>query len=113
MIGVIGLGFVGLTTALGFAEKTGYPVWGYEKNESRQSAIASGCVPFYEPGLPEALHRHLGNKFHLASSMVEIVQNCKVIFYCVGTPAREEGCADLTMLSLAISETLSIIGKED
>ncbi len=113
MIGVIGLGFVGLTTALGFAEKTGYPIWGYEKNESRRSTLAANRVPFYEPGLPEALAKHLGNRFHLASSMKEVVQNCKVIFYCVGTPARDDGHADLRILESAIGETLAHVDKGD
>ena len=50
MITVIGLGFVGLTTALGFAEK-GFKVYGYEINNQRYKQISKGNVPFHEPSL--------------------------------------------------------------
>jgi UDPglucose 6-dehydrogenase len=113
MVGVIGLGFVGLTTALGLAEVGGNQVWGYEKDGSRRSAIAQGHVPFYEPGLPEALECHLGKNFRLAASMDDIVRNCKVIFYCVGTPAGEDGQADLSILNAAVRETLTLLKKRD
>lgn len=40
MITVIGLGFVGLTTALGFSEK-GNKVYGYDINSSKMDSIQS------------------------------------------------------------------------
>ncbi|MDR0819670.1 MAG: sortase, partial [Oscillospiraceae bacterium] len=52
-VAVIGLGFVGLTTALGFAEK-GYEVYGYDINENRTETISCGKLPFLEPGLDDA-----------------------------------------------------------
>ena len=62
MVTVVGLGFVGLTTALGFAEY-GHKVYGIEANEARLNTIRSGKLPFLEPGLDEALTRHLGKNF--------------------------------------------------
>ena len=43
MVTVIGLGFVGLTTALGFA-KQGIPVYGVEVDPVRIGQIAAGTV---------------------------------------------------------------------
>ena len=44
MLTVIGLGFVGLTTALGFAEK-GFKVYGYEIDRPRIDSLGAGKVP--------------------------------------------------------------------
>ena len=57
MITVIGLGFVGLTTALGFADK-GFKVFGYEKTPQRRNQLIDGFIPFYEPTLNEMITKH-------------------------------------------------------
>ena len=48
MISIIGLGFVGLTTALGLADK-GFKVFGYEIDQERRNQINDGIIPFHEP----------------------------------------------------------------
>lgn len=48
MVTVFGLGFVGLTTALGFAH-LGYKVYGIDVDEERKSILKSGKLPFLEP----------------------------------------------------------------
>lgn len=57
---IIGLGFIGLTTALGLAE-VGHCVYGVDVNLERLAQIRSGQLPFAEPGVGEALERHLAN----------------------------------------------------
>ena len=47
-ITVFGLGFVGLTTSLGFAEY-GHTVYGVEINGERLDTIKGGKLPFLEP----------------------------------------------------------------
>ena len=44
-IAVLGLGFVGLTTALGFADK-GTLVYGYDINESKIECLMNGKIFF-------------------------------------------------------------------
>ena len=56
---VFGLGFVGLTTALGLASK-GHQVYGFDVDTARRETIASGHLPFLEPGLDDALQQELG-----------------------------------------------------
>lgn len=106
-ITVFGLGFVGLTTSLGFAEY-GHTVYGVEVNPERLSTIKSGRLPFQEPGLDEALSRHLGKRFQPISSdgLSEAVASSDCIYYCVGTPYGQDGQADLTYLMKAIDQTL-------
>lgn len=108
MVTVVGLGFVGLTTALGFAEY-GHTVYGIEINESRMATIQSGNLPFLEPGLDEALKRHLGKNFIPTTDWDTAITGSDCIYYCVGTPYGEDGQADLTYLYGAIEQTLKAI----
>lgn len=107
-ITVIGLGFVGLTTALGFAEY-GHTVYGLEADVGRLAVIQSGKLPFLESGLDNALHRHLGKTFLPGASWDEAVSNSEIIYYCVGTPCGPDGEADLSALFQAIVQTLDVL----
>ncbi|MFM9330661.1 UDP-glucose dehydrogenase family protein [Paenibacillus mesotrionivorans] len=100
-VAVFGLGFVGLTTALGFADK-GFEVRGYDTNTQRCAEISRGHLPFFEPGLDEALARHIGKTFLVADSALEAVEASDVCFVCVGTPGLPNGSADLTSLLACI-----------
>jgi len=101
LIGVLGLGFVGLTTALGFSDH-GIVTFGYDTDEAKVSDIAAGKIPFFEPGLKEALHRNMKNNFRIAVSMEQLVDNSNVIFVCVGTPENKDGSADLSFIRKAV-----------
>jgi UDPglucose 6-dehydrogenase len=94
IITVFGLGFVGLTTALGFADK-GFTVRGFDVDDARCGEIRNGRLPFFEPGLDEALLRNLGKSFIVADSAAEAVVNADACFICVGTPNQNDGHADL------------------
>lgn len=111
MVTVVGLGFVGLTTAIGFAEY-GHKVYGIEANEARMATIQSGKLPFLEPGLDEALTRHLNNNFIPTTDWDEAIKNSDYVYYCVGIPYGEDGQADLTYLYGAIEQTLAVIKDE-
>jgi NAD(P)-dependent dehydrogenase (short-subunit alcohol dehydrogenase family) len=50
---VVGVGYVGLATAVGLAEH-GRDVVLVERDPDRLAALAEGRIPFHEPGLPEA-----------------------------------------------------------
>ena len=108
MVTVVGLGFVGLTTALGFAEY-GHKVYGIEVNEARMATIQSGKLPFLEPGLDEALGRHLGKNFIPTTDWERAIADSECVYYCVGTPYGEDGQADLTYLYGAVEQTLNAI----
>ncbi|WP_286153297.1 UDP-glucose dehydrogenase family protein [Sporofaciens musculi] len=111
VITVFGLGFVGLTTAVGFAEK-GIKVYGIDVNEERTAVIREGRLPFFEPGLDEALVRNLNKTFFVTENVMQAVAESDCIYYCVGTPYGEGGQADLTYLYSAVESTLSGIQDE-
>ncbi len=107
-ITVIGLGFVGLTAALGFADR-GFSVRGFDSNKEFSRQITNGIIPFLEPGLPEALQRTLGRDFSVASSAEDAVKSADIIFFCVGTPCDVNGNADLTSLLSAIDSVAEFV----
>lgn len=103
MITVLGLGFVGLTTALGFSKK-GFKVYGIDVNEARMAKIRQYEVPFYEPHLDEVLRDELGQNFIIDTPLAEAVNDSKVIIICVGTPGNADGSANLTYLLDAVKQ---------
>lgn len=105
MVTVFGLGFVGLTTALGFAHM-GYQVYGIDVDEERRNRLREGRLPFLEPHMEEELRRHLGKEFIITEDTAGAVADSEYIFYCVGTPYGDCGSADLTYLFSAIDATL-------
>ncbi|MEH7383050.1 nucleotide sugar dehydrogenase [Bacillus sp. JJ1533] len=110
MITVIGLGFVGLTTALGFCDK-GYSVYGYDIDQKKKEKLKKGTIPFYEPYLDEKLNQHLNKGFTIVDDLQEAVNNSKVIFLCVGTPSKSDGSAYLGYILDAIKSIAAYIKK--
>ena len=111
MIAVIGLGFVGLTTALGFSEK-GYNVYGYEIDLKKKKKLKKGDIPFYEPNLEEKLERQINKNFIIVDHLQQAFENSEIIFLCVGTPSKSDGSADIGYILEAISSITSYIQKQ-
>ncbi|SMC83643.1 UDP-glucose dehydrogenase family protein [Papillibacter cinnamivorans] len=108
VITVIGLGYIGLTAALGFAE-LGCKVYGTDTSTARMSAVSSGRLPVSEPGLGSSLARHLGRGFLPCSNMNAMVAESDCIFFCVGTPGLPDSGADLSCLAGAVEQVLDIL----
>jgi len=111
VITVIGLGFVGLTTALGFADK-GHKVFGLEANRKKLESLKELKVPFYEPMLQDKLKEHMNDHFMLSASIAEAVEKSDAIFICVGSPSGDEGKVDLTQIKNAIDGVLETISDD-
>ncbi len=101
-VGVLGLGHVGLPTAVGFAE-LGFQVVGTDSDTEKVRKIASGQCPFYEPGLEALLQKNLAAKrFQTTEDVAFAVQTADILFICVGTPQRSDGSADLSQVESVI-----------
>ena len=97
-ITVLGLGHIGLPTALGLAE-LGRTVIGADDDSAKVALIRAGEPTFYEPGLSDLLAKHLKTgKFRPIEDVDAAVRAGSVIFICVGTPQRESGQADLAQV---------------
>ena len=107
MITILGLGFVGLTTGLGFAKK-GFKTYGFDINTERLDMLKNFEIPFHEPHLKEVLQETLGKSFFLDITSEEAIKNSKAIFICVGTPSAPDGSADLKYILAAIDQILEV-----
>jgi len=107
MITILGLGFVGLTTGLGFSKK-GFKTYGIDINEERLGMLRNCEIPFHEPHLKEVLTENLGKSFFLDVPFEEAIKNSEAIFICVGTPAAPDGSADLKYILSAIDQILDV-----
>src|SRR6266542_2102488 len=109
-VGVLGLGHVGLPTALGFAE-LGWSVSGTDSDRGKVEQIIGGSLPFYEPGLADLLQKHLASgRFRPLTDIDQTVRDSHILFICVGTPHREDGSADISQVEGAarsIAENLN------
>lgn len=109
-VGVIGCGYVGLVTAVGLTLR-GHDVVAVDIDETRISQINQGKVPFHEPGIAEGLKICLQQKRLKASTKIESVKKCKVVFICVQTPPQKNGAINLQILEAACQNLLSIFTK--
>lgn len=110
-IGIVGLGFVGLTLGLTLAD-LGFTVRGIDKNKKISELIGSGKAPFFEAGLPMLLKDHLGKKFLIVNNFNK-ENNCEVYFVAVGTPLGKNNKPDLKYLGDASKNLGKILKRGD
>lgn len=85
-ISIIGTGYVGLPTGIGFAE-LGYDVICIDKDENKIKTLQNGKTTLYEEGLEELLQRNFkSGKIKFTTSMREGIVDADVVFLAVGTP---------------------------
>jgi UDPglucose 6-dehydrogenase len=107
-IAVIGSGYVGLVSAVCFAE-IGHEVISVDNDSAKIAALERGEVPIHERYLPELLQRHLGGRLRFSNSIAQAVQESQAIFITVGTPQSETGEADLSYVEAVAYEIASAI----
>lgn len=84
---VVGIGRVGLPLALILA-KSGYHVFGIDKDSKKTELINSGIMPFMERGATVLL-RKVVNKDFLATVDYSCIKQCDYIVLTLGTPIDE------------------------
>ncbi len=101
-ISVIGVGYVGLCTAVGLASK-GYSVVACDIDAEKIGKINSGLPPFYEPGLQEKLTESIykGNLKGIVNETDKAVNETDFTYVAVGTPSKHDGSIDLKYIESA------------
>ncbi len=89
---VIGTGYLGATHAACMAH-LGHEVVGIDADPAKIAALASGEVPFFEPGLPEVLQEALASGRLTFTTDMSAAADADVHFICVGTPQRASSYA--------------------
>ena len=110
-IGVIGTGYVGLTTAVCFAE-LGHKVIGFDIDLSKIEVLSGGKSTIHELGMTELIVKNLANNNLTFRSNIESIAECEFIFLCVPTPQDADGSADLSYVIKA-TKNLSTLVKKD
>ena len=103
---VIGTGYVGLVTGVGFAS-LGNTVSFVDLDENKVSKLSNKQVPFYEPGLEEHFQNNeTFSRMSFTSSYEEVDwESTDVAFICVQTPNNlETNSVDTRFLESAITE---------
>lgn len=93
-LGVVGTGYVGLVTAVCFAE-LGHHVVAIDTNAEIIARLSLGRATIYEPGLEELLTRNLARGgLRFTTNPEDAIRDADIVFLCVGTPSRSDGAAD-------------------
>lgn len=106
-LAVFGTGYLGATHAAGMAE-LGHEVIGVDIDAAKVERLSRGEVPFFEPGLPELLRKHVDSgRLRFTTDAAEAAEFADVHFIGVGTPQRKgEYAADMTFVD-AVIDTLA------
>jgi len=111
-ITIIGTGHVGLVTGACFAEM-GHKVVCVDRDKEKIKNLKKGIIPIYEPHLKELVSKNIKKKrLNFTSSIKEGIKESKIIFICVGTPARIDGNADLSSIE-AVTREIAQLSTSD
>ena len=95
-IAVVGIGYVGLVSATCFAE-LGANVRCIDTDRNKIDQLNSGTIPIYEPGLEKMIARNVkAGRLRFGTNIEEAVPEADIVFIAVGTPAGEDGSADMS-----------------
>ena len=110
-IGIVGLGFVGLSLTSVLASG-GYRTIGIDIDKKRCEKISNGNSPFFEPGLEKTLRNGLKKKLTISNDF-SLLNDCDFIFVAVGTPQSANGTIDLSMIKKSIRSVGKTLHKNN
>ena len=100
-IGIIGAGYVGITTGICLAD-LGHRIYVYDIDEEKIKKLQNKTMPFFEAGLQTILEKVLESKALTVDNYLDtIIKNTDGCFVCVGTPTKENNI-DLSQITESI-----------
>ena len=92
---IIGTGYVGMASAIGLAE-LGCDVVGYDVLPERIADLQRGMAPYREARIDDLLRKHVARgRMRFTCDHAAAVEGAGMILISVGTPALNDGAADL------------------
>jgi len=107
-LAVVGTGYVGLVAAVGFCE-LGHEVVCVDNDGPKLQKIRDGVMPFYEEHLQQLVRRYAGSMLTFSNDLPSAAREAGVIVIAVGTPAGENGEADLSYVEAVSREIAGAI----
>ncbi|MGK0274776.1 MAG: UDPglucose 6-dehydrogenase [Ilumatobacter sp.] len=108
-LGVVGTGYVGLTTGACFAHMGHHVVCG-DIDQRKVDLLNDGQIPIVEDGLEQIVRdaRSAGRlEFVLGAAAAAV--DADIVFLCVPTPQSEDGSADLSYIEIAAAQIAPIL----
>ena len=99
-VGIIGLGYVGLPTAIGFRD-AGFNVWGVDLSDRIVNSLLQGNNPLGDPDLDQMIPAPNSERWHITTSTAEATRNCDVLIVTVPTPVSHDLKPDLSYVESA------------
>ena len=111
-ISIVGLGYVGLCTSIGFASN-GFSVTVVDKDTAKIDLVTKGIPPFYEPDLEKLLTKTV-NDGSLKGTLIteKAILNSDITFITVGTPSNDDGSINLSQIKSCATEIGKAISKK-
>ncbi len=112
-ISIVGTGYVGLCTAVGFASR-GYKVVASTHDPEKAELINKGVPPFFEYGLEEMLQKVV-KKGYLKCLLdrEEAVLKTGITIISVGTPSKPDGSINLRFIESSAQEIGEALNEKD
>lgn len=105
-VAVIGTGYVGLVLGACLAD-TGNDVVCADLDEAKIAGLQRNALPIFEPGLDVIVERNQrSERLTFTTDVAAAARHAQFVFIAVGTPADEDGSADLRYV-LAAAETVA------
>ena len=95
VVGVVGLGYVGLPTAIGFHD-SGFHVWGCDTSASVIDALHAQKNPIGDAALNDQIPSMELDTWNITNSIEELTSVCDVILVTVPTPITIDSKPDLS-----------------
>jgi UDPglucose 6-dehydrogenase len=107
-VGVVGAGYVGLTTAVCLAESD-HDTMCVDSDHAKVERLSAAVTLLDEPGLPFLLVRGLRSGDLRFSTDYANLADRDVVFVCVPTPSAEDGSTDLSAVDAVIDELSTVM----
>lgn len=105
-VGIIGLGYVGLVTAVGLAKLNHY-VHCYDVDKCKMTKLENKIPPIFEIGLQDLLDdEKVFNNIKIEADINSLVDNVDTIFIAVGTPSQTNGSANIEYVKAVVSNII-------
>jgi nucleotide sugar dehydrogenase len=109
-IGIVGLGYVGLPTALGFLE-AGFRVRGIDVSTRVISALSAGKNPGDDPQHDQLIPAAESESWRVGVDYVDLLEGCDVILVTVPTPVTQDRSPDMSYIQAAGESIFDSIPK--
>ncbi len=111
IIGVVGVGYVGLTTGACLAH-IGHTVVCGDVDAEKIDRLRNGEIPIVEEGLTEIVSEGISTgRLEFVVGATEVAERSDIVFLCVPTPQDDDGSADLSFIEAASAEIGPVLRK--